>query len=610
MCGLTGWVSFDRDLTQHQADLEAMTATMACRGPDDEGTWFDRHAALGHRRLAVIDIEGGTQPMRVRTDDGVVTIVYTGEAYNFTELRNELVRRGHRFRTRSDTEVVLHGYLEWGESVAEQLNGMFALAIWDARTDKLILVRDRLGIKPLYYFSTDDGVLFGSEPKALLANPLSDRTVDLDGLRGLFSFTQPPGTAVWRGMREVLPGGMVIVDRAGLRERRYWTLQTQPHTDDRQTSIDTVRSLLEDTVRRQLVSDVPRCSLLSGGLDSSVVTALAAAECDEQVRSFAVDFVGQTDNFVSDELRGTPDAPYAREVAAHVGSRHQAILLEHSAMADREVRRAVITARDSPYSMGDMDTSLYLLFKAIREHSTVALSGESADEVFGGYSWFHHPVVQAADTFPWLAVPVSGARAQVSDRFNADITAALNLPEYIRDQYAGAVSEVKPADGESDHERRMRVICYLYLTRFVRMLLERKDRISMAVGLEVRVPFCDHRLVEYVYNTPWSLKAFDGREKSLLRAATSDLVPQSVLQRAKAPYPATRDPLYAGALLQQAKELLSTDDPVFDLVDRSRLDDIVRRDSATVSIGDRNGIEQVLDMSAWLDIYRPHLQLS
>jgi asparagine synthase (glutamine-hydrolysing) len=613
MCGITGWVSFDRDLTRHRPDLDAMTATMACRGPDAEGGWFDRHAALGHRRLAVIDLEGGTQPMEVHTDDGTVAITYSGEVYNFEELRSELVSRGHRFRTRSDTEVVLHGYLEWDEAVAERLNGMFAFAVWDSRAEKLVMIRDRLGVKPLYYSGTDDGVLFGSEPKAILANALADRAVDLAGLRELVSFTQTPGSAVWCGMNEVVPGGVVTVDRNGLRERRYWTLPTRAHTDDQQTTVATVRELLEDIVSRQMVSDVPRCTLLSGGLDSSVITAIAAdqrAKEGEKVRSFSVDFVGRGDDFVADDLRSTIDTPFAHELAEYAGTQHQDILLDHADIADPDVRRKVIIARDSPLSLGDMDASLYLLFQAIREHSTVALSGESADEVFGGYRWFHLPEVQAANTFPWMAVFVSGARAQVSDRFNADITAALDLPAYIADRYADAVAEVEPLDGESAHETRMRVMCYLHLTRFVRMLLERKDRISMAVGLEVRVPFCDHRLVEYVYNTPWTMKTFDGKEKSLLRAATADLLPESIQNRTKAPYPATLDPRYTGALLEQANELLTTDDPVFDLVDRSWLAGITRQDSATMPIDVRNGIERVLDLSTWLDIYRPELRLS
>lgn len=613
MCGIAGWISFRRDLTQHRTELGAMTETMACRGPDAEGTWADQHAALGHRRLAVIDIEGGAQPMTVKTDDGDVTLTYSGEAYNFEELRGELVRRGHRFQTRSDTEVVLHGYLEWGEGLAEKLNGMFAFAIWDARVEELVMVRDRMGVKPLYYFETDDGVLFGSEPKAILANELSDRAVDLAGLREMVSFTQTPGSSIWVGMKEVVPGGVVVVDRGGLREHRYWTLRSHPHTDDQHATVATVRELLNDIVARQLVADVPRCTLLSGGLDSSVITALAAeqlAEQGEKVRSFAVDFVGRGDHFVADDLRRTTDGPFARELADHVGAIHEPIVLDHAAIADPDVRRKVITARDSPLTLGDMDNSLYLLFQAIRTHSTVALSGESADEVFGGYRWFFQQEVQDAATFPWMAVFVSGARAQVSDRFNADITAALDVHSYIRERYAEALAEVERLDGESAHEARMRELSYLHLTRFVRMLLERKDRVSMAVGLEVRVPFCDHRLVEYVYNAPWSLKTFDGQEKSLLRAATAELLPESIRKRVKAPYPATLDPHYTNALLDQARDLLSTNNSVFDLVDRTFVEGVLKQDAATMPIDVRNGIERVLDLSTWLDIYRPELRLS
>jgi asparagine synthase (glutamine-hydrolysing) len=613
MCGITGWVSFHRDLTQHQAHLDAMTGTVACRGPDAGGSWLDRHAALGHRRLAVIDIEGGAQPMSVHTDDGTVTITYSGEAYNFTELRGELRRRGHRFRTRSDTEVLLHGYLEWDEAVAERLNGMYAFAIWDSRVEKLVMIRDRMGIKPFYLFPTTDGVLFGSEPRAILANPLANRTVDLDGLRELFSYTKTPGHAVWCGMREVRPGTVVTVDCTGIRERSYWTLRTRPHTDDQQTSIATVRWLLNDIVARQLVADVPRCMLLSGGLDSSVLTSLAAtqlAEHGEQVRSFAVDFVGHAKTFTPDGVRASPDTPYAHEVANHVGAQHQDIVLDHAALADPVLRRRVATARDITPSLGDMDASLYLLFKTIREHSTVALSGESADEIFGGYHWFHQPQVQTADTFPWIASQLSGPHTRSSYLLHADLSTALELPSYVRDRYDSAVAEVEPAEGETEHERRMRVICYLHLTRFVRLLLDRKDRMSMAVGLEVRVPFCDHRLVEYVYNTPWSLKTFDGREKSLLRAAAADLLPRSVLQRVKSPYPSTQDPLYAAVLQQQAKELLITEDPVFQLVNRSWLNDIVQRDPGGMPTRIRSDIERILELSAWLDIYRPQLRLS
>jgi asparagine synthase (glutamine-hydrolysing) len=267
MCGITGWIAFDRELASERTIVEAMTQTMACRGPDAEGIWIDGQAALGHRRLAVIDIEGGTQPMSVSTPDGEVVLVYSGEAYNYLELREELQAAGQRFVTESDTEVVLRAYLQWGEGLAERLNGMFAFAIWDARTRRLVLVRDRLGIKPLYFYRTSDGVLFGSEPKAILANPLARREVDADGLRELFAHVRTPGHAVWSGIRDMLPGSVVTVDALGVRERRYWRLETHPHEGGSERTVAHVRELLDDIVRRQLISDVPRCVLLSGGLD-------------------------------------------------------------------------------------------------------------------------------------------------------------------------------------------------------------------------------------------------------------------------------------------------------------------------------------------------------
>ncbi|MGW4275737.1 asparagine synthase (glutamine-hydrolyzing) [Streptomyces seoulensis] len=610
MCGITGWISFDRDLSAEAGTLNAMTETMACRGPDDRGTWTEGPAALGHRRLAIIDLPGGRQPMTAATPDGTVALVYSGEAYNFTELRADLAGRGHRFTTDSDTEVVLRGYLEWGDAVAERLNGMYAFAVWDGRHDKLVMIRDRMGIKPFYYHPTPDGVLFGSEPKAILANPLARRRVTLDGLRELFTFVKTPGHAVWDGMREVEPGTVVTVDRTGPRTRAYWTLETRPHPDDRDTTVATVRTLLDDIVRRQLVADVPRCTLLSGGLDSSAMTALAArqlAERGEKVRSFAVDFVGQSDRFVADELRATPDTPFVHDVAEASHTDHQDIVLDSQTLADPEVRARVLRARDLPLGFGDMDASLYLLFRSIRDHSTVALSGESADEVFGGYLQFFDEEARRADTFPWL-VRFHRDFGDDGDVLRPDLAAALDLPRYVDDSYRAAVAGIERLDGESDFEYRMRRICNLHLTRFVRVLLDRKDRMSMAVGLEVRVPFCDHRLVEYVYNAPWSLKSYDGREKTLLREATADLLPQSVYDRVKSPYPSTQDPAYAQALQGHVKDLLARPGhPVFDLVDRERVREAAHRDAPVSTQAARRGLEKTLDLALWLDLYRPEI---
>ncbi|GAA5090135.1 asparagine synthase (glutamine-hydrolyzing) [Nocardia iowensis] len=581
---------------------------MACRGPDDSGRWIAPHAAIGHRRLAVIDLVGGTQPMTVETPEGVVAMVYSGEAYNFRELRAELRARGHRCTTESDTEVVLRAYLEWGSAFAERLNGMYAFAIWDSRTDQLVLVRDRLGIKPLYYYPTEDGVLFGSEPKAILANPLADKTIGMDGLRELFVTIARPDLAIWEGMHQVPPGALMTVGREGIRTTPYWSLRTLEHRDDRATTVRTIRELLEDIVARQLISDVPRCVLLSGGLDSSVLTALAARHLrnsGERLRSFSIEFHNQQQDFVPDEWRATLDAPYARAVAEHVGSDHRDIVLDDATLSDPAVRAAVVSARDVPAGFGDSEMSLYLLFKAIREQSTVALSGESSDELFGGYRWFAGAAEHGMHTFPWLSVlpPPFVQRTRLLD---PDLTAALDLDTYLADSFADATAEVTRLAGESDLEFRMRQVSHLHLTRFVRTMLDRKDRMSMAVGLEVRVPYCDHRLVEYVYNAPWSLKSFDGREKSLLRAATADTLPRSVVERVKSHYPITKDVHYTEAIRRQASDILATQQhPVFRLYDHDAVTKAVDRPADEMIEPDRFDLEQFLDFAVWLDRYAP-----
>jgi asparagine synthase (glutamine-hydrolysing) len=607
MCGITGWVGYSRDLRQERRTIDAMTETMACRGPDASGVWTDQHAALGHRRLAVIDIPGGAQPMSISTPNGDVAMVYSGEAYNFTELRDELANAGHRFTTSSDTEVVLRGYLQWGDAVADRLNGMYAFAIWDSRDRKLVMIRDRMGIKPFYFYPTSDGVLFGSEPKAILANPIAKRVVGIDGLRELFAPVKTPKKALWDGMAEVEPGTIVTVDERGIRERTYWRLESNLHTDDRDTTVAHVRELLDDIVRRQLVADVPECVLLSGGLDSSAITALSARELKDPVRTFAVDFVDQADNFKPDEFRQTMDTPYVHDVAKHVGSDHTDIVLDHNQLSSLDLRRKVIAARDIPMGLGDMDASLYLLFKAIRQQSTVALSGESADEIFGGYRQFHDPKIQQTDAFPWIAAgmgPIDATDTMLSPA----LASVIDLDGFMRDRYSEAVAEVGKVDGEDDFTHRMRVMSYLHLTRFVRILLDRKDRMSMAVGLEVRVPFCDHRLVEYVYNTPWSLKTYDGREKSLLRGAARDVLPQSVVDRVKSPYPSTSDPQYGAAIQAHAKDLYgSGDDLLFSIIDPAKLEHLIGLDPLTLQHVDRTRLERVLDLAVWIDMYKPSI---
>ncbi|MER8824817.1 asparagine synthase (glutamine-hydrolyzing) [Mesorhizobium sp. M0991] len=565
MCGICGWIDFDRDLGDPDArrELADMTATMAYRGPDDEGTWIDGPAALGHRRLAIIDVQGGRQPMTLQGDGrAALALVYTGETYNYRELRQRLAALGHRFDTNSDTEVVLHAHREWGHRdpriAVSELNGMFAYALWDTAKGEMLLIRDRLGIKPLYYYPTKHGILFGSEPKAILANSLAEPAMDAEGLRRALcsSSIADPHNTVFRGMREVRPGHIVRVTRGGIQQMSYWQLTDSAHSDDVPTTVRRVRELLDETIQRQLIADVPLCTLLSGGLDSSAMTALAAHFSDDRIRSFALDFVGYTDNFTPGPGRPTPDGPYVQEVAKFVGTDHTDITLSADELMDPSVRAATLHASDLPLTLGNLDSSLYLLFRAIRQHSTVALSGEAADELFGGYTWFHNPARVQADTFPWYELSEDVALQSL----DPGLVEKLDLPGYVDEQYRTALAEVPVLTGPASadrHERRMREVCYLVFTRYLPTLLDRKDRLSMASGLEVRVPYCDHRLVEYLFGTPWAHKTFDRREKSLLRAATADLLPQSVVQRVKSGYPAIQDPTYDTMLRNRFTALLN-----------------------------------------------------
>ncbi|MFI1940746.1 asparagine synthase (glutamine-hydrolyzing) [Streptomyces purpureus] len=618
MCGLTGWVGYDRDLTLAGDTASAMTRTLECRGPDDGGIWLSRHAALGHRRLSIIDLENGRQPMHVDgSDDGQPVLVYTGEVYNFLELKEELTGLGHRFRTHSDTEVVLHAYLEWGDAFAERLNGMYALAIWDPRTEELLLVRDRMGVKPLYYYPTADGVLFGSEAKSILAHPEAEAVVDAEGLAEIFAIINTPGHAVFKGMHEVVPGTSVRFSRDGHTVRTYWRLEAREHTDDLDTTIGTVRGLLEDIIERQLIADVKVGTLLSGGLDSSAVTALAAKVLRDQgkterITAFSVDFKDHGETFRDNGIWMDPDTPYAVDVAGHAGADHVIVELENTDILDESVRARVLRAQDLPVSTGDMEHSLYHLCKALKERVTVALSGEAADEIFGGYNWFFDEEAVNGDTFPWYdAWRRLGGLGTIKE---IGLWDRLGLEEYVKRRYAETLEAVPRLPGDSAHETRMKELTWLNITHWEKFLLDRKDRISMSASLEVRVPFTDHRLVEYVYNVPWEMKNFDGREKSLLRAAAAHVLPESVLERKKSPYPSTQDLEYVRALRAKVEELLYDGSPVLRLVSREGIQKLLDKPLEEYSAlgglwGTRAVMERLVEFNAWVAEYDVRVEL-
>ena len=613
MCGIVGWVDYSRDLRNERMSLEKMTKTLKHRGPDDWGLWVDRNVGLGHTRLAVIDPENGIQPMKsaetLEKPIPLKVLSYNGEVYNFKELKKELSLKGHRFRTNCDTEVVLHSFLEWGPAAATKFNGIFSLAIWDSQKQELILCRDRLGVKPLYYFPTDRGLIFASEPKGILSNPHVQARASREEICDILLFLRTPGRAPFMGMSEVKPGHFLRFNKNQLIEKPYWRLEAKEHSDDVKKSVSRVRELLEDSVHRQMQSDVPLCSLLSGGLDSSAVSALAKKfrGADEDLSTFVVDFVGQTDSYKSDPIRPSPDLPFAQEVADFISSQHHQVILAQDQLSNPSLRDRVLEAWDTPYNFADLDVSLFLLFESVVKSTKVALSGEAADELFGGYLWFRDQNAINSNTFPWLNLAAHKG-LKVESIFNQEFLNDLHLNEYRDELYQNALSEVPRLKGEKAKEAKLREIAYLTLTRWLPILLEKKDRMSMAVGLEGRVPFCDHRLVEYVFNIPWEIKNSFSIEKGVLREAVRGLLPDSVTDRKKAAYPSVQNPKYDHALLSELKKIVSQSsagtNEMSTWISKEGVDRLVEKSkNSALSEFERVLVETVVRTNHWLEKY-------
>lgn len=555
MCGITGWVDWKSgpQSTAEEANvLERMVKTLAPRGPDASGTWMSGPCALGHRRLSVIDPMNGAQPMLAAEGAYRYAIVYNGELYNANEIRKTLEQRGHVFMTRCDTEVLLRAYIEWKAACLEQLVGIYAFAVWDQEKQKLFLARDRLGVKPLFYAHRDHRLLFGSEPKAILAHPDIRAEVNAEGIAEIFAIgpARTPGHGIFQAMSELKPGYYAEFDPNGLRTYPYWQLEARPHRDDESTTIAEVRRLLLLITENQLVSDVPLGMLLSGGLDSSALTAIAkqTLPTNDPLHTFSVDYADNDKHFQASSFQPDADAPWIRRVSSYLNTHHHDIEFTTPELA--EALKPVVLARDTP-GMADIDSSLLLFAKKIKTQVTVALSGEGADEVFGGYPWYFREEMLHANTFPW-----SIAMNERMNLLSPELIDWIKPEAYVARRYEEAVNEVPLLEGEDEAKRRMRKLSYLNITRFMPTLLDRKDRMSMAGSLEVRVPFCDHRLIEYVWNIPWHVKTIGGREKGLLREALRGLLPDDVLFRKKSPYPKTYDPAYIEALKAAVTEIV------------------------------------------------------
>ena len=562
MCAIAGAVGLRVDENVERK----MLATMVRRGPDGQGSFRQGECCLLHRRLAVIDPQGGAQPMELCWAGERYVLVYNGELYNTDSLRRELEGLGHRFLGHSDTEVVLHAYAEYGEKCLERFNGIFAFAVWEAGRGALFLARDRIGVKPLFYMRHQGGLLFASEMKTILAYPGVRAELDESGAAQIILMGpgRLPGSGVFRGMQELESGCCARFEGGRLQCRRYWRLRDREHRDSFEETAQRVRELVTDAIRSQMVSDVPIGTFLSGGLDSSIISAICAGEMakrGERLRTFSVDYRDNDRYFQPGKFQPNSDGHFIRVMEGNLNSRHSWTVLSPQDLADC-LEEATI-ARDLP-GMADVDFSLLAFCREIRKDVTVALSGECADEIFGGYPWYRDPEVRALEGFPWA----QNTRTRAS-LLGKNLRARLDPEDFVMEAYRKTCRESDILPDTSPRERRMKEMVNLNFAWFMQTLLDRKDRMSMYCSLEVRVPFCDYRIAEYLYGVPWQYKDYQGHEKGLLREAMAGVLPPEVLWRKKSPYPKTFDPRYTELVSGRLRAVLDDEaNPLWHLVRR------------------------------------------
>jgi asparagine synthase (glutamine-hydrolysing) len=613
MCGLSGFINYKADLKNTVYKYIAMNTVLNRRGPDSQGVYISEHANLFHSRLAIIDIEGGKQPMTFTIRGSTYTIVYNGQLYNTPELYSELKANGFTFDGHCDTEVLLKGFIYYGYDVVNHLNGIFSFAVWNEAKQELFLARDHFGVKPLYYAQANDNFIFASEIKSIIQHPDVKLKINKNGIQEMLGLgpAHTPGTCVFEDIYELKPAHFAVYNRDGLLVQRYWKLKSEPHWDDFETTCDNIKFLLEDSIKRQLVSDVPICTMLSGGLDSSIVTTYAAKyykdEFDKPLNTFSVDYIDNDKHFSKTDFQPDSDQKYIDLMTDKLKTHHTSIYIDTPDLFDALID--AMKARDIP-GMADVDSSMLLFCKEIKKQSKVALSGECADEIFGGYPWFFRPDALNSGTFPW-----SIALTERQHILNADLGKNINLKEYIDFRYNESLSEVDILDSDTPETAQKRKIFYLNLNWFMQTLLDRTDRMAMYNGLEVRVPFCDYRLTQYMWNVPWEIKAYKGREKGLLRYIMDGVLPYDVVYRKKSPYPKTWNPNY----LQKVSEILTDivnnkNSPIYSLINIDYVKEILKTGGTAFSrpwygqlMTGPQLMAYLIQVNYWLDIYKPDI---
>lgn len=615
MCGIVGIVNYREDISKKHSIIRNMSKTLTKRGPDEDGIYFSKHANLAHRRLSIIDIENGKQPMSFKFNEVTYTIVYNGQLYNSKELKETLLDNGFKIETHSDTEILLKAYIFYGKEICKYLNGIFTFAIWNDKKEELFMARDHFGIKPLYYSFFNENFVFASEVKAILNHPECKAILDKTGISELLGIgpSHTQGICPFKGIEELEPAHAIIYNKNYFKKFEYWKLETKDHKDNLKETCEKIRFLIKDSIERQMVSDVPIGSLLSGGLDSSIITKYASdfykEKYGEKLQTFSVDYVDQEKNFVKNDFQPNTDNYYIDLMVRELDTKHKKIILDTPELFE-SLEDAMI-ARDFP-GMADVDSSYLLFFKNVKKDIKVALSGECSDEIFGGYPWYFREDALNSNTFPW-----SIAIEERQKLLNENISKELNLKEYIDKQYKTSLEKVEFLKSDSITNRLHRNLIYLTSNWFMQTLLDRTDRMCMYNGFEVRVPFCDYRIVEYAWNIPWEMKAYQGREKGLLRYAMEGILPEEVLYRKKSPYPKTHNPNYTSVVKKKLAQIMEdTCAPINRLLNRKYILEILETEGKAFSrpwfgqlMTGPQLMAYLIQVNMWLEKYEPKIEI-
>lgn len=581
VCGLAGFCSFEENFLlqreRYNRVLIDMRKSIAHRGKDSTGEYLSKYSGFSHARLSIRDLALGTQPMIKKIGEVEYAIVYNGEIYNVDEIKPDLIMAGYSFETTSDTEVILLAYIHYGVEFVSKLNGIFAFSIWDGGKKQLLLYRDRLGVKPLFYSVKDNMLVFASELKALFCHPQIRPEINMNSFREIFGLgpARTPGCGVFKNIFELLPGYFIVFSKEGLRACKYWQLEIREHKDDYKQTIERVSYLVRDAIVRQMVADVPVCSFLSGGIDSSIVTAVASDYLQDRgatLNTFSFDFMENEIFFSANAFQPERDRPFVDLMKKHYPVNHTYLECDEEKLV--EFLYKSVDAKDLP-GMADVDASLLYFCSLVSEHNKVALTGECADEIFGGYPWFYREDLLKVKGFPW-SHDISMRTALLSEEFKKE----LRLEEYVNDKYMDSLKAMPKGDKGFSADKKCREITYLNIKWFMQTLLDRMDRASMYSGLEARVPFADHRIIEYVFNVPWEMKYRKGVAKSLLREAFKDLLPCEILHRKKSPYPKTYHPNYENLLSQHLRKIIqNSNSPIQFIIDKKKVENFLKAPS-------------------------------